>query len=80
MLTSAARLVTAIVVAAVGIYAGALLAAYAEADDAPGGVVLGTILIFGSLALGIWIAFRRHGSPPLRIIQEELQAPGARRS
>ena len=56
---SAARLITAIVVAATGIYLGVSLAVYAEADDAPGGVLLGMILMFGSLALGIWIALRR---------------------
>ena len=62
---SAARLVTAIVVAATGIYLGVSLAVYAEADDAPGGVLLGMILILGSLAIGIWIALRRarHPSP-----------------
>ena len=60
---SAARLITAIVVAATGIYLGVSLAVYAEADDAPGGVVLGMILMFGSLALGIWIALRRARKP-----------------
>ena len=62
---SAARLVTAIVVAATGIYLGVSLAVYAEADDAPGGVLFGMILILNSLAIGIWIALRRarHPSP-----------------
>jgi len=60
---SAARLITAIVVAATGIYLGVSLAVYAEADDAPGGVLLGMILMLGSLALGIWIAFRRARKP-----------------
>ena len=63
MQRSAARLISAIVVAATGIYLGVSLAAYADADDAPGGVVLGMILMFGSLALGIWIAFRRARKP-----------------
>lgn len=61
---SAARLVTAIVVAATGIYLGVKLAVYAEADDAPGGVVIGMILMLGSLALGIWIALRRARNGP----------------
>lgn len=60
---SAAKLITGIVVAAIGIYLGVSLAVYAEADDAPGGVVLGMILMFGSLALGIWIALRRARKP-----------------
>lgn len=60
---SATRLITAIVVAATGIYLGVSLAVYADADDAPGGVLLGMILMFGSLALGIWIALRRARKP-----------------
>lgn len=60
---SAARLITAIVIAATGIYCGVKLAVYAEADDAPGGVLLGMILMVGSLALGIWIALRRARNP-----------------
>jgi hypothetical protein len=55
----ALRFITGIVVAATGIYLGVSLALYAEADDAPGGVLLGMILMVGSLALGIWIALRR---------------------
>ena len=60
---SPARLLTAIVVAATGIYLGVRLAVYAEADDAPGGVLAGMILIAGSLALGLWIALRRTRKP-----------------
>ena len=60
---SAARIVTAIIVAATGIYGGLLLAMYAEADDAPGGVLIGAILMVGSLALGIWIALRQPRKP-----------------
>lgn len=61
--TSPARLVTALVVAASGIHLGVKLAAYADADDAPGGVLLGMMLMFGSLALGISIALRRARTP-----------------
>ena len=64
MYRSAARLVAAVVVAAAGIYLGLRLALYAEADDAPGGVVIGVLIMFGSLALGSWIALRRGASPP----------------
>ena len=60
---SALRRLTGIVVAATGIYLGVSLAVYAEADDAPGGVLLGMILMGGSLALGIWIALRRARKP-----------------
>ena len=60
---SAARLIAAIVVAATGIYLGVSLAVYAEADDAPGGVVLAMLLMAGSLALGLWIALRRARTP-----------------
>ncbi len=56
---SPARLITAAVVAATGIYFGLRLAIYAEADDAPGGVIIGILLMLGSLALGAWIALRR---------------------
>ena len=61
---SPARLLTAIVVAATGIYLGVRLAVYAEGDDAPGGVVIGMIMMLGSLALGLWIAFRRARTTP----------------
>jgi hypothetical protein len=63
MQRAAVRLVTAIVVAAAGIFLGAKLAIYAEADDAPGGVLIGMVLIFGSLALGVWIALRQARKP-----------------
>ena len=55
---SPGRLIIAIVVAATGIYLGVRLAIYAEADDAPGGVVIAMLLMLGSLALGAWIALR----------------------
>jgi membrane protein DedA with SNARE-associated domain len=60
---SARRVIAGIVVAAAGIYLGASLAVYAEADDAPGGVLLGMILMVGALALGLWIALRRARKP-----------------
>lgn len=46
-------------------YAGVLLARYAEADDAPGGVVMGMALVFGALALGAKTLYRsRRPSQP----------------
>ena len=61
---SAGRLVTGILVAAGGVYSGIRLGVYAERDDAPGGVVIATILMFGALALGMWIALRRAPETP----------------
>ena len=58
-----ARALTGILVAAAGIYFGLSLAVYSEADDAPGGVLIGALLMFGSLALGIWIALRKRHRP-----------------
>ena len=60
---SALRRIAGILVAATGIYLGVSLAVYAEADDAPGGVLLALILMAGSLTLGVWIALRRAGKP-----------------
>lgn len=53
------RVIVGTLVAAVGIVAGALLGRYAEADDAPGGVVIAMILILGSVGLGLRIAMRQ---------------------
>ena len=38
---------------------GVLLARYAEADDAPGGVVAGWVLVAGAVALGARAVLRR---------------------
>jgi hypothetical protein len=64
MLGTATRLVTAVAVAATGIYLGVRLGIYAEADDAPGGVVIAMVFVLGSLALGVWIALRARNVPP----------------
>jgi hypothetical protein len=53
------KLIAAAVVAATGIYFGLKLALFAEADDAPGGVVIGVLLMFGSLGFGLWLALRQ---------------------
>jgi hypothetical protein len=58
------RIVLAALIAAVGIYLGLRLAIYSEQDDAPGGVLIGAALMFGSLGFGIWLALRGHTAPP----------------
>ena len=50
----------AILVAALVIAAGGVaLAIYSEADDAPGGVVIGVMLVIGALVLGLRTSERR---------------------
>lgn len=55
MTKTIAMLLFALVIAAGGV----LLARYAEADDAPGGVVIGWALVMGALALGARAFLRR---------------------
>lgn len=38
---------------------GVLLARYAEADDAPGGVVIGWVMVAGAVALGARAVVRK---------------------
>ena len=57
MIKTFAMLLIALVIAASGV----ALARYAEADDAPGGVVIGWVLVIGAVALGAR-AFRRRDS------------------
>jgi membrane protein DedA with SNARE-associated domain len=77
--TSAASVITAVLVAATGIYSGLSLAIYAERDDAPGGVVIGTILMFGSLALGLWIALRQARKPSRSAVDSRHRQSGKRK-
>lgn len=49
----------ALAIVLVGVAAGALLIAYSEADDAPGGILLGILLIGGALLLGARAARQR---------------------
>lgn len=55
MLRTAAILVLALVMA----FGGTLLARYAEADDAPGGVVFGWVTVLGAVAVGTTALTRR---------------------
>ena len=50
-----AMLLIALVIAASGV----ALARYAEADDSPGGVVIGWVLVIGAVALGARAFLRR---------------------
>lgn len=58
MKSSLANYVTALAVAGLGALGGALVV-YSEFDDAPGGVMIGILLIVGGVALGGRAARRR---------------------
>jgi hypothetical protein len=55
MIRTIAMLFIALVIAASGV----ALARYAEADDSPGGVVIGWVLVMGAVALGVRAFVRR---------------------
>lgn len=55
---SALRIIGTLLAVA-GIYGGLRLAIFADADDSPGGMMIGFAIMFGSLTLGLWIALRR---------------------
>ena len=57
MIRTIAMLITALVIAASGV----ALSRYADADDSPGGMVIGWVLVVGAVALGA-SAFRRRTS------------------
>ena len=59
MTSSVLKVVIALVIIAAGLYFGISLIRYSEADDAPGGVVMGYLLIAGAVLLGGWTARRR---------------------
>jgi hypothetical protein len=59
MKSSVARLVLALALVAIGGALGVALIRYSEADDAPGGVVIGALLIVGAVALGVRMARTR---------------------
>ncbi|HLV26172.1 MAG TPA: hypothetical protein VKZ41_07645 [Gemmatimonadales bacterium] len=52
MKPSLLTLLLALSVAAVGSFAGFILMQYSEADDAPGGMLLGLLVIVGALVAG----------------------------
>jgi hypothetical protein len=55
MIKTIALLLIALVIAASGV----ALVRYAEADDSPGGVVIGWVLVMGAVALGARAFLRR---------------------
>ena len=57
MIKTIAMLLAALVIAASGV----ALARYAEADDAPGGVVIGWVLVMGAVGLGAKALLRKKG-------------------
>jgi hypothetical protein len=54
-------LLITIALAAVMSYGGVALARFAEADDAPGGVVIGWAIVVGAVALGVKALQQRRG-------------------
>lgn len=58
MITKIATLLIALVTAGGGVF----LAMYAEADDAPGGVLMGIVVVIGAVMLGVMALQRRR--PP----------------
>jgi len=59
MRTSGTNLVLAIGLVVIGVALGVALIMYSEADDAPGGIVFGMLLIGGAVALGVRMAQRK---------------------
>jgi hypothetical protein len=66
MKMSVARLGAAVAIAVIGISLGVWLAVYSEADDAPGGVLIGILLMVISVALAISIVRRGARNSPKR--------------
>ncbi len=56
---SVLKWIIALGIIALGVYFGVSLIRYSEADDAPGGVVIGMLLMLGAIALGVWTARRK---------------------
>lgn len=61
--------------AAIGVFSGVLLIMYSAADDAPGGVLLGILLMIGVVTLSVRTALRRPtDSPSGRGMEERCRA------
>jgi hypothetical protein len=58
MKSSGLNILLALGVVAIGIASGIALIRYSEADDAPGGVLIGILLMIGAVALGVKLARR----------------------
>ena len=56
---TAPRLVLALVILTVAVYSGVRLIQYSEADDAPGGVVIGFVMMLVALVVSVRIARAR---------------------
>ena len=74
----------AAVIVAIGGLGGFLLAAFSEADDAPGGVLIGGLIILGAIYFGLKTALKRQtgkllaaGGDRLQTLEAELQATQA---
>ena len=67
MKSSVVTFVTALAIAGLAAFGGAAVV-FSEIDDAPGGVLLGILLIIGAVALGVRTAARArlHPQPPAR--------------
>jgi len=59
MQSSVLKSVIALGIVAIGMYGGVTLIRYSDADDAPGGMVLGALVVIGAIALGVFTARRR---------------------
>lgn len=62
MKSSATDFVTALAIPAMGALGGAAVV-FSEFDDAPGGILVGYLLILGAVALSIRAAKRRRSGP-----------------
>jgi hypothetical protein len=71
MKPSLANLILAVAIAAVGVFSGLLLMSYSGADDAPGGVLLGILLVVGALATSVRTARRASDGSPARQTADE---------
>jgi hypothetical protein len=56
------RIITAVVIAAAGIYYGLRLAVAADKDDSPGGVYIGVVIMFLATGFGLWLGLRERAN------------------